>query len=95
MTDKNCAIVQACGAKYRIKKELLDETDVDDVVVALVNLARNVCYIFYFNMFLVSLCPLFYSFQPFPRTFCEKCLMGFYFLSSCFGNTSLEHSLYF
>lgn len=59
MTDKNCAIVQACGAKYRIKKELLDETDVDDVVVALVNLARNVCYTISFNMFIVSLCLFF------------------------------------
>lgn len=47
-------IVQACGAKYSIKKELLDETDVDDVVVALVHLARSVCYISSFNMFLVS-----------------------------------------
>jgi hypothetical protein len=52
-------IVQACGAKYSIKKELLDETDVDDVVVALVNLARNVCYTISFNMFIVSLCLFF------------------------------------
>lgn len=36
------AFVQACGAQYHIKGELLDETDVDDVVVALVNLARMV-----------------------------------------------------
>lgn len=35
-------IPQACGAKYYIKEEFLDETDVDDVVVALVNLARKV-----------------------------------------------------
>ncbi|ESQ39447.1 hypothetical protein EUTSA_v10001288mg [Eutrema salsugineum] len=33
-------LFEACGAKYSIKQELLDETDVDDVVVALVNLAR-------------------------------------------------------
>uniref|UniRef100_A0A1J3K5K3 Sister-chromatid cohesion protein 3 n=1 Tax=Noccaea caerulescens TaxID=107243 RepID=A0A1J3K5K3_NOCCA len=33
-------LFEACGAKYPIKEELLDETDVDDVVVALVNLAR-------------------------------------------------------
>lgn len=35
--------VQACGAKYYIKGEFLDETDVDDVVVVLVDLARRVC----------------------------------------------------
>ncbi|XP_010545064.1 PREDICTED: sister-chromatid cohesion protein 3 [Tarenaya hassleriana] len=34
-------LFEACGAKYYIKEELLDETDVDDVVVALVNLART------------------------------------------------------
>lgn len=34
--------VQACGAKYRIQEEDIDETDVDDVVVALVNMARRV-----------------------------------------------------
>ncbi|KFK37551.1 hypothetical protein AALP_AA4G271400 [Arabis alpina] len=33
-------LFEACGAKYSIKEELLNETDVDDVVVALVNLAR-------------------------------------------------------
>lgn len=43
MTNK-CTIIQACGAKYYLKKELLDETDVDDVVVDLVNLARRVSY---------------------------------------------------
>lgn len=35
-------IMQACGAKYQILEEMLDETDVDDVVVALVNMARMV-----------------------------------------------------
>lgn len=35
-------LVQACGAKYYIQGESLDEIDVDDVVVALVNLARKV-----------------------------------------------------
>lgn len=35
-------ILQACGAIYTIKGELLDEIDVDDVVVALVELARRV-----------------------------------------------------
>ncbi|XVE77707.1 hypothetical protein DITRI_Ditri13aG0084500 [Diplodiscus trichospermus] len=34
-------LFEACGAKYYIKEEFLDETDVDDVVVALVNLARK------------------------------------------------------
>lgn len=39
------AIEQACGAKYDLKEEYLDETDVDDVVVALVNLAKRVSFI--------------------------------------------------
>ncbi|XP_050237428.1 sister-chromatid cohesion protein 3 [Mercurialis annua] len=34
-------LFEACGAKFSIKEELLEETDVDDVVVALVNLARK------------------------------------------------------
>lgn len=34
--------MQACGAKYQLKVDTLDETDVDDVVFALVNYARNV-----------------------------------------------------
>ncbi|KAJ0258076.1 Sister-chromatid cohesion protein 3 [Hirschfeldia incana] len=34
-------LFQACGAKYSIKEDLLDDTDVDDVVVSLVNLARS------------------------------------------------------
>ncbi|GLU07467.1 hypothetical protein SLE2022_244240 [Rubroshorea leprosula] len=34
-------LFEACGAKFYIKEEYLDETDVDDVVVALVNLAKN------------------------------------------------------
>lgn len=42
MQLKNHAVVQACGAKYHIREEFLDETDVDDVVVALVNLAKKV-----------------------------------------------------
>lgn len=33
---------QACGAKYHLREEDIDETDVDDVVVALVNMARRV-----------------------------------------------------
>lgn len=45
-------IPQACGAKYYIREEYLDETDVDDVVVALVNLARKVsCTYIYIYIF--------------------------------------------
>jgi cohesin complex subunit SA-1/2 len=39
-TELLSMLFQACGAKYSIKDDLLDETDVDDVVVSLVNLAR-------------------------------------------------------
>lgn len=47
--------VQACGAKYYIKGEFLDETDVDDVVVALVDLARRVsCHTHYYVLFISS-----------------------------------------
>lgn len=34
-------LFEACGAKYQILEEMLDETDVDDVVVALVNMAKK------------------------------------------------------
>ncbi|XP_059660558.1 sister-chromatid cohesion protein 3 isoform X2 [Cornus florida] len=34
-------LFEACGAKYHLQGDFLDETDVDDVVVALVNLARR------------------------------------------------------
>lgn len=37
--------MQACGAKYYIKEDFLDETDVDAVVLDLVALARRVCSI--------------------------------------------------
>lgn len=37
-------LVQACGAKYNLQEEDVDETDVDDVVVALVNIARRVSF---------------------------------------------------
>lgn len=46
-----CTILQACGAKYHIQEDLLDETDVDDVVVALVNLARKVSSMISINVF--------------------------------------------
>ncbi|CAI0443482.1 unnamed protein product, partial [Linum tenue] len=41
MAELLTMLFEACGAKYHIEKELVNETDVDDVVVALVNLARN------------------------------------------------------
>ncbi|KAK4558523.1 hypothetical protein RGQ29_008026 [Quercus rubra] len=41
MVELLMMLFEACGAKYHIKEEFLDETDVDDVVVALVNLART------------------------------------------------------
>lgn len=60
--------VQACGAKYHIEGELLDETDVDDVVVALVELARSVscissllCYLYGFSWFRVLSYAIFLS----------------------------------
>lgn len=34
-------LFEACGAKYQLDVDSLDETDVDDVVVALVDLAKN------------------------------------------------------
>lgn len=34
-------LFEACGAKYHLHEEDLDETDVDDVVVSLVNMARR------------------------------------------------------
>lgn len=39
-----CYHWQACGAKYCLEEESLDETAVDDVVVNLVNLARRVSF---------------------------------------------------
>ncbi|KAJ4829530.1 hypothetical protein Tsubulata_035680 [Turnera subulata] len=44
-------LFEACGAKFFIKEESLDETDVDDVVVALVALAKSVsCISAYFDL---------------------------------------------
>ncbi|KZV32380.1 sister-chromatid cohesion protein 3 [Dorcoceras hygrometricum] len=42
-------LFEACGAKYHLHEEDLDETDVDDVVVALVNMARRVSSDFSFS----------------------------------------------
>ncbi|KAH7577462.1 hypothetical protein JRO89_XS01G0253900 [Xanthoceras sorbifolium] len=41
MAELLTMLFEACGAKYCIRGESLDEIDVDDVVVALVNLARR------------------------------------------------------
>ncbi|PON96681.1 Coatomer beta subunit [Trema orientale] len=41
MVELLTMLFEACGAKYYIKGEFLDEIDVDDVVVALVDLARR------------------------------------------------------
>lgn len=41
MVELLMMLFEACGAKYQFKGELLDEIDVDDVVVALVELARS------------------------------------------------------
>ncbi|KAG5514343.1 hypothetical protein RHGRI_035679 [Rhododendron griersonianum] len=41
MVELLMMLFEACGAKYHIREEFLDETDVDDVVVALVNLAKK------------------------------------------------------
>ncbi|KAG9157239.1 hypothetical protein Leryth_004904 [Lithospermum erythrorhizon] len=41
MAELLSMLFEACGAKYQIPEEVLDETDVDDVVVALVNMART------------------------------------------------------
>ncbi|EXC34668.1 hypothetical protein L484_020437 [Morus notabilis] len=41
MVELLTMLFEACGAKYYLKGEFLDEIDVDDVVVALVDLARR------------------------------------------------------
>ncbi|XP_010244638.1 PREDICTED: sister-chromatid cohesion protein 3 isoform X2 [Nelumbo nucifera] len=41
MVELLMMLFEACGAKYKLKEDFLDETDVDDVVVALVNIARR------------------------------------------------------
>ncbi|XP_042517338.1 sister-chromatid cohesion protein 3 [Macadamia integrifolia] len=41
MVELMMMLFEACGAKYQLREDFLDETDVDDVVVALVNLARR------------------------------------------------------
>ncbi|KAJ4727572.1 sister-chromatid cohesion protein 3 [Melia azedarach] len=41
MAELLTMLFEACGAKYYLQGESLDEIDVDDVVVALVNLARR------------------------------------------------------
>lgn len=44
-------LTQACGAKHHILEEEVDETDVDDVVVALVNKAKRVSFTFIMSSF--------------------------------------------
>lgn len=41
MVELLTMLFEVCGAKYQIQEEYLDETDVDNVVVALVNMARR------------------------------------------------------
>ncbi|KAF5175680.1 Cohesin subunit sa-3 [Thalictrum thalictroides] len=41
MVELLMMLFEACGAKYCLNEDFLDETDVDDVVVALVELARK------------------------------------------------------
>ncbi|KAH6766345.1 sister-chromatid cohesion protein 3 [Perilla frutescens var. hirtella] len=41
MAELLTMLFEACGAKYRIPEENIDETDVDDVVVGLVNMAKR------------------------------------------------------
>ncbi|XP_038879338.1 sister-chromatid cohesion protein 3 [Benincasa hispida] len=41
MVELLSMLFEACGTKYHIKGDFLEETDVDDVVVALVNLAKR------------------------------------------------------
>ncbi|GKE82814.1 sister-chromatid cohesion protein 3, partial [Tanacetum coccineum] len=41
MVELLTMLFEACGAKFRIQGEFLDETNVDDVVVALVNMAAQ------------------------------------------------------
>lgn len=51
MVELLMMLFEACGAKYRIQGEFLDETDVDDVVVDLVKLARDVSSMVYNYLF--------------------------------------------
>ncbi|KAI7730986.1 hypothetical protein M8C21_030838 [Ambrosia artemisiifolia] len=44
MVELLTMLFEACGATYRIQGEFLDETNVDDVVVALVNQAAQVSF---------------------------------------------------
>lgn len=55
-------MVQACGAKYCDRSDLLDDTDVDDVVVALVNCSKRVYSILIQHIFFYF-CFLFVTFS--------------------------------
>nr|GFB78863.1 hypothetical protein [Tanacetum cinerariifolium] len=43
MVELLTMLFEACGAKFSIQGDLLDETNTDDVVVALVNMAAQDC----------------------------------------------------
>lgn len=67
--------MQACGAKHHILEEEVDETDVDDVVVALVNKAKRVSFTFIMSSFCGALSIFFcvcicisYCFSCLPQT---------------------------
>nr|XP_016464326.1 PREDICTED: sister-chromatid cohesion protein 3 isoform X3 [Nicotiana tabacum] len=47
---------EACGVKYHIEEDFLDQTDVDDVVVALVNMAKRVFSSIIFMRFSYLIC---------------------------------------
>lgn len=49
-------VLQACGVKYHIEEDFLDQTDVDDVVVALVNMAKRVFSSIIFMRFSYLIC---------------------------------------
>lgn len=51
-------VLQACGAKYHIGEDFLDQTDVDDVVVALVNMAKRVYSSIILMIFPYAICYL-------------------------------------
>ncbi|GJZ25219.1 sister-chromatid cohesion protein 3 [Tanacetum coccineum] len=45
MAELLTMLFEACGAKFSIQGEFLDETNTDDVVVALVNMAAQVSFV--------------------------------------------------
>lgn len=47
--------LQACGAKFHFSGDFVDEADIDDVVLALVKLARDVSFSTAYTQFLLSI----------------------------------------